>query len=54
MHDAMERQPSGKWIMAATKAPVRPSVVNEVRASGQVFAVSERDGRQRIVWLTAA
>jgi hypothetical protein len=54
MADAMERQPNGKWIMASSRAPVRESIANEVRASGLVFAVAERDGRQRIVWLEAA
>lgn len=54
LDDALERQQSGKWVMASTRAPVRPAVVTEVSASGHVFSVNERDGRQRLLWLREA
>lgn len=54
MHDAMERQTSGKWIIASTKAPVRDSIANEVRSSGCVLAIDQRGGKQQIIWKAAA
>lgn len=54
MHDAMERQANGKWIMASSRAPVRDSIANEVRASGCVLAIDQRGGKQQIVWRRAA
>ncbi len=52
--DAMERQQSGKWVMASSRAPIKESVVNDIRACGSVFAIDERDGRQKIRWSAAA
>lgn len=57
MRDALMRVPtSGKarWMMKATGAPVKECVANEVRASGRVSSIDERDGRQLIVWSAAA
>lgn len=60
MHDAMVRIPpqtmggKAKWTMKSTGAAVKESVANEVRSSGSVTALDERDGRQLIVWRAAA
>lgn len=60
LHDAMVRTPpqsmggKAKWAMKATGASVKESVANEVRSSGAVTALDERDGRQLIVWRAAS
>ncbi len=60
MHDAMVRTPpqtmggKAKWTMQKTGATVKESVANEVRGSGSVTSLDDRDGRQLIVWRAAA
>ena len=60
MRDALVRVPpksiggKAKWQMKATGASVKDSVANEVRASGHVMAISERDGSELVVWRAAA
>jgi hypothetical protein len=60
MHDAMVRTPpqtmggKAKWTMKATGATVKEAVANEVRSSGSVTSLDDRDGRQLIVWRAVA
>lgn len=58
--DALMRVPShtpggkAKWQMKATGAPVKESVANEVRASGLVSSMPERNGAELIIWKAVA
>lgn len=58
--DAMVRVPpqtmggKAKWQMKATGSSVKESIANEVRSSGRVKSVPERNGAESIVWGAAA
>jgi hypothetical protein len=60
LHDAMVRVPpqtmggAAKWRMKSSGAPIKDSIANEVRASGSVASLSERNGSELIVWRSAA
>jgi hypothetical protein len=59
MRDAMVRVPSQtggkpKWQMKAGGQSVKESVANEVRASGFVVSMPERNGSELIVWKAVA
>lgn len=60
MRDALVRVPpttaggKAKWRMKSSGAAVRESIANEVRASGLVSVLPERNGAEHIVWKAVA